>query len=157
MTPKDFAKQCNVRLSTVFQWIEKKYIDGITITRNDDSVNYDIPASAWRPANYRAKTDIAIRKSFIRAVNKKQAINCYICKMPHEEYTARIEQAIKEGLIIPYKTAEGTIQYTLGSVGQRYLVEKKESILKLAIKTAETAENVTEIIKDLIHIIQPGS
>ena len=153
MTPKKFAKQNNVRLSTVNHWIKKQYIDGIKKIDKSNGTEYDIPNSAWRPANFRAKTDIAVRKSFIISTNNRLAINCFICKMSKEEYNARIQQAIKEELIVPYTTSDGTIQYILGTVGQHYIIEKKESILQLAIKAAETTANITEIVKKGLELI----
>lgn len=137
MTVFEFQQNCNVRISTIRNWLDKGYIPGAT--KDPATGDWEIPSHARAPyTKARAKTAQSICVSIVDASNKRRHVFPSLYRVDPTEFESYIRALVGAGLICR-RTVDGITYYDATLKGQEYASQSKNKLRKLILDCLEVA------------------
>lgn len=110
MTVTQAAEKWGVAESTVWSYIGKGYIYGLSISEDADRNQVILPSIPAPRVKNKPKTVNAIDKYILKAMNEKQYVNAKIMGISQEAFEERLQALLKSGAI--YSKEPGREDYS---------------------------------------------
>lgn len=147
MTEQEFAKKCNVRLTTVKNWVDRNFIPGITRTDEGEVI---IPNSARKPdTRARAIKHSAIIHRILYDAREGLGICSAVFDKTEAQFDSYINSLVEEKLIT-IVTEDNVQYYNITVKGLNYIDAKcklKDNFVTLTPVMVGVAQLVLQCIQ----------